>query len=29
MAARADVLGDIGDSAPDKWEDPFRDGPAT
>jgi Dyp-type peroxidase family len=26
MAARADVLGDIGDSAPEKWEDPFRDG---
>jgi len=26
MAARADVLGDFGDSAPDKWEDPFRDG---
>ena len=26
MAARADVLGDVGDSAPDKWEDPFRDG---
>jgi Dyp-type peroxidase family len=26
MAARADVLGDIGDSAPGNWEDPFRDG---
>jgi Dyp-type peroxidase family len=26
MAARADVLGDIGDSAPEHWEDPFRDG---
>jgi Dyp-type peroxidase family len=26
MAARSDVLGDIGDSAPERWEDPFRDG---
>jgi hypothetical protein len=26
MAGRADVLGDIGDSAPEHWEDPFRDG---
>jgi Dyp-type peroxidase family len=26
MAGRADVLGDVGDSAPDHWEDPFRDG---
>jgi Dyp-type peroxidase family len=26
MAARAQVLGDIGDSAPDRWEAPFADG---
>ncbi|HEY6696014.1 MAG TPA: Dyp-type peroxidase [Solirubrobacteraceae bacterium] len=25
MAARATVLGDIGDSAPERWEAPFRD----
>jgi Dyp-type peroxidase family len=28
MAARAQVLGDIGDSAPEQWEQPFRDGEA-
>ena len=28
MAARAQVLGDIGDSAPDHWEEPFRTGEA-
>jgi Dyp-type peroxidase family len=26
MAARAAVLGDMGDSAPEQWEAPFRDG---
>jgi Dyp-type peroxidase family len=26
MAARAQILGDIGDSAPQHWEEPFRDG---
>jgi Dyp-type peroxidase family len=26
MAARADRLGDVGDSAPDRWEEPFRSG---
>jgi hypothetical protein len=25
MAARANILGDIGDSAPENWEAPFRD----
>ena len=28
MAARAQVLGDIGDSAPGNWEEPFRTGEA-
>ena len=28
MAARAQVLGDIGDSAPGNWEEPFRAGEA-
>lgn len=28
MAARAQVLGDVGDSAPEHWEEPFRDGQA-